>query len=70
MCTQNYNPATINSVLQVSLASMDALQNFFFWTWKIGESTVLGTSSSPLWHYQLGLAQGWIPSGTLPFDFK
>jgi len=42
---------------------MDALQNFFFWTWKIGNSTVLGTSSSPLWHYQLGLERGWIPKG-------
>lgn len=42
---------------------MDALQNFFFWTWKIGNSTVLGTSSSPLWHYKLGLQQGWIPQG-------
>ena len=44
---------------------MDALQNFFFWTWKIGNSTVLGTSSSPLWHYQLGLQQGWIPQGKI-----
>jgi hypothetical protein len=44
---------------------MDALQNFFFWTWKIGNSTQLGTSSSPMWHYQLGLQQGWIPKGEI-----
>ncbi|KJA23279.1 glycoside hydrolase family 5 protein [Hypholoma sublateritium FD-334 SS-4] len=56
-----YSAATIASLQQVTLASMDALQNFFFWTWKIGNSTVLGTSSCPMWHYQLGLQQGWIP---------
>ncbi|KAJ4481901.1 glycoside hydrolase family 5 protein [Lentinula aciculospora] len=57
-----YNTSTIASLKQITLASMDALQNFFFWTWKIGNSTVLGTSSNPLWHYKLGLQQGWIPS--------
>jgi len=48
---------------------MDALQNFFFWTWKIGNSTVLGTSSSPMWHYRLGLARGWIPQGLCFISF-
>ncbi|PFH51213.1 glycoside hydrolase family 5 protein [Amanita thiersii Skay4041] len=58
---KSYNASTIDGLKQVTLATMDALQNFFFWTWKIGDSTVLGTSSSPLWHYRLGLQQGWIP---------
>lgn len=40
---------------------MDALQNFFFWTWKIGVSTELGRSSSLMWDYRLGRAKGWIP---------
>ncbi|EKM79666.1 hypothetical protein AGABI1DRAFT_114151 [Agaricus bisporus var. burnettii JB137-S8] len=57
----SYSSQTIATLKQVSLASMDALQNFFFWTWKIGNSSVLGTSSSPMWHYKLGLEQGWIP---------
>ncbi|KAG7445616.1 glycoside hydrolase [Guyanagaster necrorhizus] len=57
----SYNASTIAGIKNVALASMDALQNFFFWTWKIGNSTQLGTSSSPLWHYQLGLQQGWVP---------
>ncbi|KAJ7506726.1 glycoside hydrolase family 5 protein [Mycena galericulata] len=57
----SYNATLIASLKQVTLATMDALQNFFFWTWKIGNSTVLGTSSSPLWHYKLGLERGWIP---------
>ncbi|TFK71261.1 glycoside hydrolase family 5 protein [Pluteus cervinus] len=57
----SWNDTLISSVKQVTLTSMDALQNFFFWTWKIGNSTVLGTSSSPMWHYQLGLEKGWVP---------
>ncbi|KAJ7075788.1 exo-beta-1,3-glucanase [Mycena belliarum] len=57
----SYNATLIAGLKQVTLATMDALQNFFFWTWKIGNSTVLGTSSSPLWNYQLGLERGWIP---------
>ncbi|KAG6813013.1 hypothetical protein H0H92_014751 [Tricholoma furcatifolium] len=60
----SYNATLIASFRQVTLATMDALQNFFFWTWKVGNSTILGTSSSPLWHYQLGLERGWIPKGT------
>ncbi|PPR05392.1 hypothetical protein CVT24_008006 [Panaeolus cyanescens] len=56
-----YTPSVIASLKNVTLASMDALQNFFFWTWKIGNSTQLGTSSAPMWHYKLGLQQGWIP---------
>jgi len=57
----SWDAATIDAIKQVSLASMDALQNFFFWTWKIGVSSVLGTSSVPMWHYKLGLERGWIP---------
>ncbi|KAJ2917012.1 hypothetical protein MD484_g3422, partial [Candolleomyces efflorescens] len=57
----SWDSTVINGLKQVTLASMDALQNFFFWTWRIGNSTTLGTSSSPMWHYQLGLERGWIP---------
>ncbi|TFK63908.1 glycoside hydrolase [Pluteus cervinus] len=56
-----WTPDTINTLKQGALAGMDALQNWFFWTWRIGNSTALGRPSSPLWHYQLGLAHGWIP---------
>jgi hypothetical protein len=49
----------LNSYCQ---ANMDALQNWFFWTWKIGNSTELGYPPSPFWHYQLGLKEGWIPA--------
>ncbi|TCD63289.1 hypothetical protein EIP91_005701 [Steccherinum ochraceum] len=44
-----------------ALSSMDALQNYFFWTWKIGNSSVTGKVESPQWSYQLGLQQGWMP---------
>ncbi|KAF8874014.1 glycoside hydrolase family 5 protein [Mucidula mucida] len=58
----SYNATIITSLKSVALASMDALQNFFFWTWKIGDSTELGRSSSPMWHYRLGLQRGWMPA--------
>ncbi|KAF8651973.1 hypothetical protein AX16_004616 [Volvariella volvacea WC 439] len=57
----SWNQTLIDSMREVTLASMDALQNFFYWTWKIGDSSVLGTSSCPMWHYKLGLEMGWIP---------
>jgi len=48
-------------VLDFTLASMDSLQNWFFWTWKIGPSATSGQVESPLWSYSLGLTNGWIP---------
>ncbi|KAF8274934.1 glycoside hydrolase family 5 protein [Lactarius quietus] len=50
------------SLEQFALASMDALQNWFFWTWKIGNSSTSGLVESPAWSYQLGLENGWMPS--------
>ncbi|KAH8832309.1 hypothetical protein DL96DRAFT_1551508 [Flagelloscypha sp. PMI_526] len=50
-----YNSSTVVGLEAVILATLDGLQDFFFWTWKIGESTNLKTSSSPMWHYNLGL---------------
>lgn len=37
-------------------------QNYFFWTWKIGNSTVFNTVMAPQWSYQLGLQNGWMPT--------
>ncbi|KZT27908.1 glycoside hydrolase family 5 protein [Neolentinus lepideus HHB14362 ss-1] len=51
-----------SAIKQFALASMDALQNWFFWTWKIGNSTVTGKVESPAWSYQLGLQNGWMPT--------
>ncbi|KDQ20949.1 glycoside hydrolase family 5 protein [Botryobasidium botryosum FD-172 SS1] len=51
---------TKSDLNKFALSSMDALQNWFFWTWKIANSTA-GSVESPLWSYQLGLENGWIP---------
>lgn len=42
-------------------SSMDAFQNFFFWTWRIGNATTTVPSPNPMWHYRLGWKEGWIP---------
>ncbi|KAJ7071561.1 glycoside hydrolase [Mycena amicta] len=44
-----------------ALGQMDALQDWFFWTWKIGEAQN-GIVSSPLWSYKAGLDGGWMPT--------
>ena len=59
---QSWDQATKNDIKTFALASMDALQNWFFWTWKIGNSTRSGKVESPDWSYQLGLEQGWMPT--------
>ena len=47
--------------MQYCMGQMDALADWFFWTWKISNSTVKGYPTSPHWHYKLGWEQGWIP---------
>lgn len=58
---QNWDSTMKAGIQQFALASMDALQNWFFWTWKIGNSSVTGVVESPQWSYQLGLQNGWMP---------
>jgi len=58
-----WNQSTIDSLLTLTMGSMDALQNWFFWTWKIANSTSSVNPNpqvNPFWHYRLGLANGWI----------
>ncbi|ESK94242.1 glycoside hydrolase family 5 protein [Moniliophthora roreri MCA 2997] len=52
---------TKKEIKDFAMASMDGLQNYFFWTWKIGNSTDTGKVESPAWSYQLGLENGWMP---------
>ena len=40
---------------------MDALGDWFFWTWKVGNSSATNTVRAPLWSYKLGLEGGWMP---------
>jgi len=58
---QSWDDEFKKSMYNFALSSMDALQNWFFWNWKIGKSSVSGKVETPAWSYQLGLEQGWIP---------
>ncbi|CAE6430534.1 unnamed protein product [Rhizoctonia solani] len=62
MDSSRWSQATKNALKAFALSSMDATQNSFFWTWKIGKSTTWGTIASPLWSYKLGLEGGWMPA--------
>jgi len=57
-----YSQATKNQLKSFATHSMDALPNWFFWTWKIGQSNITNKVEAPQWSYSLGLANGWIPT--------
>ncbi|CAE7183315.1 unnamed protein product [Rhizoctonia solani] len=57
-----WSTAEKEAIKQFALSSFDAYQHYFFWTWKIGKSTTWGNIvASPLWSYQHGLENGWMP---------
>ncbi|KAI0073577.1 glycoside hydrolase [Panus rudis PR-1116 ss-1] len=56
-----WDQKTKDGLKTFAMASMDALGDFFFWTWKIGNSTA-GRVEAPLWSYKLGLENGWMPT--------
>ncbi|GAA5970274.1 hypothetical protein JCM11641_001644 [Rhodosporidiobolus odoratus] len=58
----NWNATIKDGLRLVAEGHMDALRHWFFWTWKTGFSTTIGTIANPMWNYQLGLEQGWIPT--------
>ncbi|THH20693.1 hypothetical protein EW146_g728 [Bondarzewia mesenterica] len=58
---ESWNKTMKANIKSFALSSMDALQNWFFWTWKIGNSTS-GRVEAPAWSYQLGLQNGWMPT--------
>ncbi|CAE6377290.1 unnamed protein product [Rhizoctonia solani] len=62
MDSARWSAAEKAALKQFALSSMDAMQNFFFWTWKIGRSSTWGTIAAPLWSYQHGLEGGWMPT--------
>ena len=57
-----WSDETKQGLMNFAMASMDALGDWFFWTWKIGNSSVTGNVAAPLWSYQLGLENGWMPA--------
>ncbi|KAJ7599796.1 glycoside hydrolase family 5 protein [Mycena floridula] len=58
--SSNWNSSMKAGLKAYTLASMDALQNWFFWTWKVGDS-LNNRVEAPLWSYKLGISSGWIP---------
>lgn len=61
MDASKWDAATKAGIMHFAQASMDALGDNFFWTWKIGKSE-RGISESPLWSYQQGLREGFMPT--------
>ncbi|KAJ7440500.1 hypothetical protein B0H11DRAFT_2252937 [Mycena galericulata] len=59
--SSTWNAMVKAGLMQYLLASMDAMQDWFFWTWKIANATD-SLMSSPLWSYQLDLDCGWMPT--------
>lgn len=57
----SWNDTVKAGLKNFALASMDALVYPFFWTWKINP-TASGDIEAPLWSYQLGLQNGWMPT--------
>ncbi|KAG7086576.1 hypothetical protein E1B28_002522 [Marasmius oreades] len=72
-CTQwtdwtRFDDATKTQIKQFAMASMDGLYNYFFWTWKIGNSSASGRVESPAWSYKLGYENGWMPKNSREAD--
>ncbi|KAF8694426.1 Cellulase (glycosyl hydrolase family 5), partial [Rhizoctonia solani] len=60
--SSEWTDETKESLKQLALSSMDSMQNWFFWTWRIGASLRTGQVNSPLWSYKLGLERGYMPT--------
>ncbi|KAF9258346.1 glycoside hydrolase [Marasmius fiardii PR-910] len=60
--SSNWNETLKAGLKAFAMASMDGTQDWFFWTWKIGNSTANNRVESPLWSYKLGYENGWIPT--------
>ncbi|KAJ8093128.1 hypothetical protein PM082_020613 [Marasmius tenuissimus] len=63
-----FTDQTKSEIKNFAMASMDGLYNYFFWTWKIGDSLASGRVESPAWSYRLGLEQGWMPKDSREAD--
>ncbi|KAL0571233.1 hypothetical protein V5O48_010721 [Marasmius crinis-equi] len=63
-----FTDQTKGEIKNFAMASMDGLYNYFFWTWKIGDSSASGRVEAPAWSYKLGLQQGWMPKDSREAD--
>ncbi|KIY43012.1 hypothetical protein FISHEDRAFT_78927 [Fistulina hepatica ATCC 64428] len=57
----NASTCVFPGLQEFSHAQMDAFGDWFYWTWKVGESAS-GIVEPPLWSYKLGFELGFIPS--------
>ncbi|KAL0061434.1 hypothetical protein AAF712_011728 [Marasmius tenuissimus] len=57
-----WNETLKAGVKAFAMAQMDATLDWFFWTWKIGNSTRNNRVEAPLWSYQLGYENGFMPT--------
>ncbi|KAG9033593.1 hypothetical protein FS837_002422, partial [Tulasnella sp. UAMH 9824] len=59
---ERWGQVTKDNFKAFAFRNFDAFGHWFFYTWKIGASSVTGKIESPMWSYQLGWQQGWIPA--------
>ncbi|RDX49667.1 glycoside hydrolase [Lentinus brumalis] len=61
---RNWTQPMKDGIKAFVMSQMDSmvLPGYFFWTWKVGNSSVTGKVEAPFWSYKLGLDNGWIPS--------
>ncbi|KAG8955546.1 hypothetical protein FRC03_011098 [Tulasnella sp. 419] len=57
-------------IKEFALASMDALTNWFFWTWKIGDTLAAGRVESPFWLVLLTFKMSVGSANTLTRSYK
>ncbi|CAH7681748.1 glycoside hydrolase superfamily [Phakopsora pachyrhizi] len=57
-----WGPDVKECIADLAFSAQDAMQNSFFWTWKISHSICSKSclKPNPMWDYQLGLKEGWI----------
>ncbi|TFK22532.1 exo-beta-1,3-glucanase [Coprinopsis marcescibilis] len=57
---EEWTPEMKEGLRNFILASFDAIGDFFWWTWRIGDS-IDGRVTAPFWSYKLGRDNGWMP---------
>ena len=57
---QNWTDDMKTGIKNFIMSQMDgmALPGYFYWTWKVGNSSITGKVEAPFWSYQLGLQNG------------
>ncbi|KAK7054692.1 hypothetical protein VNI00_003155 [Paramarasmius palmivorus] len=59
---ESWDESTVKSLRDVTLASMDALQHWFYFTWKVQPlNSESSADARAMWDYQRGREGGWIP---------